>query len=170
MDWKIRTSLAASWANVLLGRSYYNMPQPVGRHFDREHVRGYYNDLTFHRVISNFMIQGGCPLGTGSGGPGYNFKDEFVDDLRHDSPGTLSMANAGPGTNGSQFFITHCPTPHLNGNHTVFGRVKSAEDQKVVDSIAQDDTIESIRIEGETKSLFEQTKDKLEQWNAELEK
>ncbi len=108
---------------------------------------GYYDGLTFHRVIDDFMIQGGCPNGNGMGGPGYNFEDEFHPELRHDSPGVLSMANAGPGTNGSQFFITHVETPWLDGNHTVFGKVKSEADQDVVNSIRMGDTIESIVIE-----------------------
>ena len=105
----------------------------------------YYDGLKFHRVISDFMIQGGCPQGTGVGGPGYQFDDEFHPELKHDRSGTLSMANAGPGTNGSQFFITHSATPWLDGKHTVFGHL--VEGQKVVDAIAQDDTIQNIIIE-----------------------
>lgn len=130
--------------------------------------KGFYNGLKFHRVIADFMVQGGCPLGTGTGGPGYKFKDEFDASLKHDKPGILSMANAGPGTNGSQFFITHVPTPWLNGKHTVFGTVDGAEDQKVVDSIAQGDTIETLTIEGDTSKLFEIAKPHLDEWNAIL--
>jgi len=131
--------------------------------------RGYYNNLKFHRVIPDFMIQGGCPSGDGRGGPGYKFQDEFVKELRHGKPGILSMANAGPGTNGSQFFITHVPTPWLDGKHTVFGEVVSGADQDVVNQIAQGDKIHSIMIEGDISELMESVKPMLDQWNAALD-
>jgi peptidyl-prolyl cis-trans isomerase B (cyclophilin B) len=130
--------------------------------------RGYYDGLTFHRVIGDFMIQGGCPFGTGTGGPGYRFEDEFVASLRHDRPGQLSMANAGPGTNGSQFFITHVPTPHLDDNHSVFGSVNGESDQAVVDAIRQGDTITQITIEGDIDELMNAQADRLASWNETL--
>ena len=130
--------------------------------------RGYYDGLTFHRVIDNFMIQGGDPTGTGSGGPGYRFGDEFSPSRRHNSAGTMSMANAGPGTNGSQFFITHGPTPHLDDKHSVFGKVTSGQD--VVDAIAQGDVIEAIAIEGDPSSLLAAQKAQLDEWNQILDR
>lgn len=131
--------------------------------------RGYYNNLSFHRVIDNFMVQGGCPIGNGTGGPGYSFADEIVPALKHDRPGILSMANAGPGTNGSQFFITHVPTSWLDGKHTVFGTVWGKEDMAVVNSIEKGDRIVSVRIDGDIKPLMERTKSNVAEWNKILD-
>ena len=130
--------------------------------------RGYYNGLKFHRVIADFMVQGGCPKGSGTGGPGYKFEDEVNTGLRHEK-GVLSMANAGPGTNGSQFFITHIATSWLDGKHTVFGKVVGADDQRVVDAIAGHDTIESIRIEGDTAPLLAKMAGRVAEWNKVLD-
>ena len=127
--------------------------------------RGFYNGLKFHRVIPDFMVQGGCPKGTGTSGPGYDFEDEFDASLGHTKPGILSMANAGPGTNGSQFFITHVPCPWLDGKHTVFGEIAGEKDQEVIDSIRQGDTITTVTIDGDVSELFEKAKDKLKAWN-----
>lgn len=124
-------------------------------------MRGFYDNLKFHRVIDDFMIQGGCPQGTGTGGPGYRFEDEFAQDLRHDRPGILSMANAGPNTNGSQFFITHVPTPWLDGRHSVFGTVVDDADQQVVNAIRQGDSIIKITIEGDASALRESQQDRV---------
>jgi peptidyl-prolyl cis-trans isomerase B (cyclophilin B) len=131
--------------------------------------RGYYNNLKFHRVISDFMIQSGCPFGDGRGGPGYKFPDEFVKELRHSKPGIFSMANSGPQTNGSQFFITHVATPWLDGKHTVFGEVVSDADQKVVNQIAQGDKIISVTIEGDIAELMEGVKLMIDKWDAALD-
>ena len=130
--------------------------------------RGYYDGLKFHRVIADFMVQGGCPEGSGRGGPGYQFEDEFAPALRHDRPGRLSMANAGPGTNGSQFFITHVPTPWLDDAHTIFGEVVGDADQTVVDAIAQGDSIEGIEITGDSAELLSAQSGRIEEWNARL--
>ena len=131
--------------------------------------RGYYNNLKFHRVIDDFMIQTGCPLGTGTGGPGYDFEDEFHDSLKHDKPGILSMANAGPGTNGSQFFITHVETPWLDNNHSIFGQVIDDQDQDVVNSISQNDIIEEISIIGEL-TQNNQINQRISDWNKILDR
>jgi peptidyl-prolyl cis-trans isomerase B (cyclophilin B) len=124
--------------------------------------RGFYDGLNFHRVIPDFMIQGGCPEGSGRGGPGYRFEDETDNGLRHER-GVLSMANAGPGTNGSQFFITHVATPWLDGRHTVFGKV--LEGQGVVDSIRQGDMIKSVKIEGDSDAALAAKADRVAEWN-----
>lgn len=129
--------------------------------------RGYYDGLTFHRVIPDFMIQGGCPQGSGTGGPGYRFEDECTPELGHDAPGKLSMANAGPGTNGSQFFITHVETPWLDGRHTVFGEVLDSADQDVVNAIGVGDTIDAIELDGE-ESVLEAQAERIDAWNQVL--
>ena len=131
--------------------------------------RGFYSKLTFHRVIDDFMIQGGCPIGTGTGDPGYKFKDEFHAELRHDVPGVLSMANSGPNTNGSQFFITHLETPWLDDKHSVFGKVSDKDSQEVVNSIQQDDMIDSIEISG-NHDFSEEVSNTMNDWNDVLEK
>ena len=131
---------------------------------------GYYDGLKFHRVIADFMIQGGCPKGDGRGGPGYTFEDECTPELKHDKPGKLSMANAGPGTNGSQFFITHVATPWLDGKHTVFGAVAGDADQEIVNSIRQGDVIESITMEGDSEKLLAKLADRVKKWNSALGK
>ncbi|MDO4589706.1 MAG: peptidylprolyl isomerase [Fusobacterium sp.] len=124
--------------------------------------RGYYDGLKFHRVIADFMIQGGDPTGTGAGGPGYQFGDEFKQEVVFDVPGKLAMANAGPGTNGSQFFITHVPTTWLNYKHTIFGEVVAPEDQEVVNKVEQGDIIETIEISGDVEKFLEANKDMTE--------
>ncbi|MBV9659514.1 MAG: peptidylprolyl isomerase [Verrucomicrobia bacterium] len=131
--------------------------------------RGFYNNLTFHRVIPGFMAQGGDPQGTGTGNAGYRFEDEFRPELRFDKAGLLAMANSGPGTNSSQFFITHVPTPHLNDHHTIFGRVTKGQGD-VVMSLKNGDHIKSIDVLDSTDALFAAEKEKLDSWNAILDR
>ena len=128
-------------------------------------IRGFYEGLMFHRVERNFMIQGGDPLGNGTGGPGYQFTGEIL--LKHNQPGIISMANSGPGTDGSQFFITHLATSHLDGLHSVFGKVISG--QPVVNQIRRRDIINSITIEGDPSTLFRRKQDQLSEWNQVLD-
>jgi peptidyl-prolyl cis-trans isomerase B (cyclophilin B) len=146
----IRVELAADKAPLTVA-NFVNLAQ-----------RGFYDGLKFHRVINDFMVQGGCPQGTGTGGPGYRFEDEANNGLRHER-GVLSMANAGPNTNGSQFFITHVPCGWLDGKHTVFGKV--LEGQDVVDSIKQGDLIKSLKIEGDTAAVLAAKADRVAEWN-----
>lgn len=128
-------------------------------------MRGFYDGLTFHRVERNFMIQGGDPIADGTGGPGYQFAGEIL--LKHNQPGIISMANSGPGTEGSQFFITHLATSHLDGLHSVFGKVISG--QSVVNQIRRRDIINSIIIEGDPSALFKKRQDQLSEWNQVLD-
>jgi peptidyl-prolyl cis-trans isomerase B (cyclophilin B) len=124
--------------------------------------RGFYDGLNFHRVIPDFMIQGGCPEGSGRGGPGYRFEDETTNGVRHER-GVLSMANAGPSTNGSQFFITHVPTPWLDGKHTVFGKVTEGLD--VVDAVKQGDLITKVTITGDAEAVLAAKAERVAEWN-----
>jgi peptidyl-prolyl cis-trans isomerase B (cyclophilin B) len=148
---------------------FYNEAPVTVSNFVNLSNRGYYSDISFHRVIENFMVQGGCPLGTGIGGPGYEFDDEFHPDLKHDEPGVLSMANSGPGTNGSQFFITHVETPWLDNHHTVFGKVMDDKSKEIVDSILQGDKIAEIKIIGEVPENAA-IDNLVESWNTILDK
>lgn len=159
----IYAKFVTSKGDILVNLEYEKVPGTVGNfvalaegNLENEvkpQGTPYYNGLKFHRVIADFMIQGGCPLGTGTGSPGYQFDDEFHADLKHDEPGKLSMANAGPGTNGSQFFITHAATPWLDGKHTVFGNV--VEGQDIVDIVAQGDemSIEIVRVGSDAENF-----------------
>ena len=127
--------------------------------------KGYYDGLKFHRVIDNFMAQGGDPTGTGAGGPGYRFEDEVDNGLNFSKSGKLAMANAGPGTNGSQFFITTVPTEWLNGNHTIFGEVVSDDDLKVVKKLSNGDVMKKVVVEGDVDAFLKTQKNRVDSWN-----
>lgn len=131
--------------------------------------RGYYNGIKFHRVIEDFMIQGGDPTGTGAGGPGYNFRDEFIQGVEFTKPGILAMANAGPNTNGSQFFITHVPTEWLNYKHSIFGEVVNSEDQDIVNKIAQGDIMNEVIISGDVEEFLVEVDSIVTEFNKALE-
>lgn len=162
----MRASIETNKGTILVELYSEEVPLTVAN-FVNLAERGYYDGVKFHRVVPNFVIQGGDPTGTGRGGPGYRFDDEIVPSLRHDSPGVLSMANAGPGTNGSQFFITHVATPHLDGRHTVFGKV--IEGQDIVDQIAAGDQMNAVKVEGDSTALKEQVGETLSKWNQILD-
>ena len=164
---KLTATIQTSKGNIELELTPDKTPVTVAN-FVNLAQHGFYNGVTFHRVMNDFMVQGGDPTGTGAGGPGYRFEDEFDPSLRHTGPGVLSMANAGPGTNGSQFFITHVATPWLDGKHSVFGKVIQGQD--VVNSIKQGDKIEKVTIAGDTTALFNnpKVKEKLASWNEVL--
>ena len=130
--------------------------------------KGYYDGLKFHRVIDNFMAQGGDPAGTGAGGPGYQFEDEVNNGLNFSKAGKLAMANAGPGTNGSQFFITTVPTEWLNGNHTIFGEVVSDDDLKVVKKLSNGDVMKKVVVEGDVDTFLKTQKNRVDSWNKTL--
>lgn len=151
----IKATITTSQGTINLDLHGDKAPKTVAN-FVKLAQDGFYDDLLFHRVIEDFMVQGWCPHGTGTGWPGYQFEDEFHPDLRHDAPGILSMANSWPDTNGSQFFITHTETPRLDGKHTVFWKVVSEQDQEVVNKIQQGDKIEKIEVDGDIEELFEQ--------------
>lgn len=141
----MKTATIKTNKGTILCRLHDDKAPKTCANFEKLAGDGFYDGLTFHRVLADFMIQTGCPQGTGTGGPGYQFADEFHPDLKHDKPGVLSMANSGTNTNGSQFFITHVPTPHLDGKHSVFGHV--TEGQDVVDAIEQGDKMEKVTVE-----------------------
>ena len=160
----IRAIIDTSKGEIVVQLNERAAPTTVAN-FTNLALRGFYDGLTFHRMERNFMVQGGDPLGNGTGDPGYKFAGEIV--LHHNQPGIISMANSGPGTDGSQFFLTHLATPHLNGKHSVFGKVVSG--MPVVNQLRRRDTINSIVIEGDVSSLFERKRERLDEWNAILD-
>src|SRR5215203_4042473 len=147
----MKTATIETSRGTIKAKLHDDLTPKTVENFEKLAKQGFYNGLKFHRVIPDFMIQTGCPQGTGTGGPGYKFADEFHPTLKHSGPGVLSMANAGPNTNGSQFFITHVATPHLNGKHSVFGQVTKGQD--VVNKIEKGDKITKIDVLDSTDDL-----------------
>ena len=165
-DGKLTATIKTEKGDIVLELHGEKVPLTVANFINLAN-RGYYDGIKFHRVIADFMIQGGDPTGTGAGGPGYKFEDEFDTSLKHDGPGVLSMANAGPRTNGSQFFITHKETSWLNGKHTVFGKV--IEGQDVVDAISGGDKMISVTISGDVPAEVKGVQNRVDEWNTVLD-
>ncbi len=163
----IKATIKTDKGNIQLNLFAEKAPVTVAS-FVNLALKKYYDGLIFHRVIDDFMVQGGCPNGDGRGGPGYQFEDECTSELKHEKPGVLSMANSGPGTNGSQFFITHVATPWLDMKHTVFGEVLGEADMAIVNSINQGSKIIAIEISGDTDALLTQQQAQVEKWNQVL--
>jgi peptidyl-prolyl cis-trans isomerase B (cyclophilin B) len=143
-NWTVKVATIETTRGTIKLQLFADKAPRTVKNFEDLAAKGFYDGLKFHRVIADFMVQTGCPLGTGTGGPDYKFADEFHPELRHSGPGILSMANSGPNTNGSQFFITHVATPWLDGKHSVFGKVLAGQD--VVNAIKQGDIMKSVTV------------------------
>ena len=163
-EYKMKVKIMTDKGDININLLPENSPVTVAN-FVNLAKKGYYDGLKFHRVIDNFMAQGGDPTGTGSGGPGYQFEDEVDNGLNFSKSGKLAMANAGPGTNGSQFFITTAPTEWLNGNHTIFGEVVSDDDLKVVKKLSNGDVMKKVVVEGDVDAFLKTQKNRVDSWN-----
>ena len=166
-DYKMKVKIMTEKGDININLLPEKSPVTVAN-FVNLAKKGYYDGLKFHRVIDNFMAQGGDPTGTGAGGPGYQFEDEVNNGLNFSKAGKLAMANAGPGTNGSQFFITTVPTEWLNGNHTIFGEVVSDDDLKVVKKLSNGDVMKKVVVEGDVDTFLKTQKNRVDSWNKTL--
>ena len=166
-EYKMKVKIITAKGDVNINLLPYKSPVTVAN-FVNLAKKGYYDGLKFHRVIDNFMAQGGDPTGTGMGGPGYQFEDEVNNGLNFSKAGKLAMANAGPGTNGSQFFITTVPTEWLNGNHTIFGEVVSDADLAVVKKLSNGDVMTKVVVEGDVDAFLKTQKTRVDSWNKTL--